>query len=163
MIRFITLLVFALVTANAAAEARIAVLDFELRDLTSLPYTEQEYARTASFKPLLVNALNKLARYELISITQQEQNQANHSPSYLYDHNDAATQLGQAHQVDWVLVTQHAKPSYLFSYLMVHLINVKTGQLAADYKIEMKGNHEKVAEHGINSLAKKIHHSLNSY
>lgn len=163
MIRFITLLILALISANVAAEARIAVLDFELRDLTSLPYTEKEYLRTASFTPLLVNALNKLHRYELISITKQEQNQANQSLSYLYDHNDAAAQLGQSHQADWILVTQHSKPSYLFSYLMVHLINVKTGQLTADYKIEMKGNHEKVTEHGINSLAKKIHHTLDTY
>jgi hypothetical protein len=40
---------------------------------------------------------------------------------------------------------------------MAHVINVKTQTLAASYDIELKGNHEKVTQRGIESLAKKIH------
>jgi hypothetical protein len=45
---------------------------------------------------------------------------------------------------------------------MAHLINVKTQTLAASYAIELKGNHEKVTQQGVNSLAKKIHDLLNN-
>ncbi len=39
---------------------------------------------------------------------------------------------------------------------MAHLINVKTQTLVASYAIELKGNHEKVTQRGVSSLAKKI-------
>jgi hypothetical protein len=40
---------------------------------------------------------------------------------------------------------------------MPNVINVKTQTLAASYAIEMKGNHEKVTQGGVRSLAHKIH------
>jgi len=54
------ILVFsALLTDTANAAARIAVLDFELNDITSLPNTPAERQRTASMAPLLTKALAK--------------------------------------------------------------------------------------------------------
>jgi len=51
-----------------AAETTIAVLSFELNDLTGLPPTAEERARTASIQPLLEKALAQKDRYRAIAI-----------------------------------------------------------------------------------------------
>jgi len=45
----------------------------------------------------------------------------------------------------WIVVGQHSKHSFLCSYLMVHLVNVKTQKLAGDFPTELKGTHQKVS------------------
>ena len=153
----ILLLLASLSATAVAASPRIAVLDFELRDITSLPNTPAELARTAGFRPLLEQALTDIGGYQTVAIAAEELKQARPSAGYLFDFNDAAAQLGRAHNADWILVTRHSKPSYLFSYLMAHLVEVKTARLVASFDIEMKGNHQKVTEHGVRALAGKIH------
>ncbi len=145
-----------LLSNNAEAAPRIAILNFELNDITSLPNTAQEQLRTASMQPLLEQALNQSGAYEIIHIKPEAQLAANSSFGYLFRFNDLAARLGEQQGVDWIVVSQHSKPSFLFSYLMAHLINVKTQNLAASYAIELKGNHEKITQRGVSSLAKKI-------
>ncbi|WP_305908604.1 DUF2380 domain-containing protein [Methylomarinum sp. Ch1-1] len=151
------MLIFLLASNIAGAAPRIAILEFELNDITSLPNTPKERIRTASFRPLLEQALLQLGDYEIISISHTEQATANSSFGYLFRFDDLAADLSKRHGADWVIVSQHSKPSFLFSYLMAHLIRVKDRTLAADYAIELKGNHEKVSLHGTKALANKIH------
>ena len=139
------------------AASRIAVLNFELNDITSLPNTPQEQLRTASISPLLEQAISATGNYEIIHINAAAQATANSSFGYLFRFNDLAAKLGEQYGADWIIVSQHSKPSFLFSYLMSHVINVKTQTLAASYDIELKGNHEKVTKRGVRSLANKIH------
>ncbi len=145
-----------LLSNNAEAAPRIAILSFELNDITSLPNTPQEQLRTASMQILLEQALSQSGEYEIIHIKPEAQLTANSSFGYLFRFNDLAARLGEQQGADWIVVSQHSKPSFLFSYLMAHLINVKTQTLAASYAIELKGNHEKVTQRGVSSLAKKI-------
>ena len=63
------------------------------------------------------------------------------------------------HQSGRVLLTH--KPSFLFSYLMAHLIEVKTERLIGNYVIEIKGPSKKITGKGIEALAKKIKGTLN--
>ncbi|MGZ5614620.1 MAG: hypothetical protein ACXWE9_09100 [Methylobacter sp.] len=42
----------------------------------------------------------------------------------------------------------------MFSYLMAHLIEVKTDSPAGNYSVKPKGTHQKVTEKGINAPAK---------
>lgn len=146
-------------TVNAAQ--RIAVLNFELNDITSLPNTPQEQLRTASMQPLLEQAISQSGDYEIVHINAAAQAAANSSFGYLFRFNDLAAKLGEQFGADWIVVSQHSKPSFLFSYLMTHLINVKNQTLAASYDIELKGNHEKVTQRGVKSLANQIHTSIN--
>ena len=44
---------------------------------------------------------------------------------YLFDHHDLAAQLAKQYHADYVLVGRLHKPSFLFIYLMAHLIDVK--------------------------------------
>ena len=143
------------------AAPRIAVLNFELNDITSLPNTPQEQLRTASISPLLEQAISQTSDVEVIHINTEAQLAANSSFGYLFRFNDLAAKLGEQFGADWVVVSQHSKPSFLFSYLMAHVINVKAQTLAASYDIELKGNNEKVTQRGVKSLANKIHKLIN--
>lgn len=147
-------------SAAANAASRIAVLEFELNDITSLPNTPLEITRTASMAPLLIEALSRSGEYEIAAVDAACQKAANASFGYLFRFHDLAARVGQQQGADWVLVSQHSKPSFLFSYLWVYLIDVKKQAAVARYDIEMKGNHQKVTQHGIDTLAEKIQATL---
>jgi len=142
------------VPVNAAP--RIAVLNFELLDETLLPNTPEELTRTASMKPLLEQAIRRLGDYEIVQISVNDQNAATAGIGYLLNFNDVTAKLGKQSGADWVVVGQHSKHSFLYSYLMVHLVNVKAQKLAGDFPTELKGTHQKVTQRGINGLAKKL-------
>ena len=77
--------------------------------------------------------------------------------------NDIAAQLGADFSADWVVVGQHSKPSFLYSYLLAHVVNVKSGKLMGRYEVEHKGNHEKVTRRGLAKLAKQISTIIDQY
>ncbi|MGZ8226294.1 MAG: DUF2380 domain-containing protein [Methylococcaceae bacterium] len=145
--------------ADAIAVPRIAVLDFELKDLTLLPGTPAEIARTASVKPLLEEELKK-SGYEIVAISPDAQQLASSGVGYLFDHSDAAAQLGRQYNVDYVLVGKLHKPSFLFVYLMAQLVDVKKQQSVGDYISEVKGGEKKLTLKGVESLAVKITDTL---
>lgn len=157
------ILVFSVLSTEATTAAtRIAVLDFELNDITSLPNTPAELQRTASMAPLLSKALSQIGVYEIVPVEAGMQKTANDSFGYLFRFHDLVAQLGRRLGADWIIVSQHSKPSFLFSYLWVYLIDVKKQTAVARYDIELKGSHEKVTEHAVASLARKIQATVSS-
>jgi len=74
---------------NVNAEIRIAILNFELNDITSLPNTQAELIRTGSIKPLLEQAISQEAGYEIIRINSEEQKFVNAGLGYLGDRKDS--------------------------------------------------------------------------
>ncbi|HEY8219776.1 MAG TPA: DUF2380 domain-containing protein [Methylobacter sp.] len=154
---FLLLITLSITAVNA--ETSIAILDFELNDLTLRPGTDAEIARTASLKPLLENEL-KTAGYRIISIDLATQHKANSGFGYLFDHDDTAAELGRTAGADYVLVGRLHKPSFLFAYIMGHLIRVSDSQLIGNYISETKGGDEKLTLKGIESIAGKIDKDL---
>jgi hypothetical protein len=150
---FLLILLF---SHSGYAAQRIAILNFELNDITSLPNTPAELKRTASLAPLLTKALTQTGDYEIVEISRNEQKHANAGFGYLFRFHDLAAQLGKKFGADWIIVGQHSKPSFLYSHLMAHIINVSTACLAGDYDIELKGNHTKVTERSVIRLAREI-------
>ena len=146
---------------SVTAETRIAVLDFELKDLTLAPGIPAEIERTASVKPILENEL-KNSGYTIVSIPQVAQLSATSGTGYLFDHHDVAAQLADKYGVDYVIVGRLHKPSFLFVYLMAHVIDVSNGKLIGNYVSEVKGGEKKLTRKGVESLAVKINDKLNA-
>ncbi|MGH8601471.1 MAG: DUF2380 domain-containing protein [Gammaproteobacteria bacterium] len=144
----------------AFAGMRIAVLDFELNDLTLIPCTPEELERIASVAPLLREALTEKGGYDLVAIDSDTQNEADGSFGYLFDHPHVAAELGRRFGVDWVAVGRVHKPSFLFAYLKVHLVNVKTERIVGDYVVEVKGYLTKLTERATASLANQIDQTI---
>ena len=140
---------------NLAAETRIAILDFELKDLTLAPGVPAELKRTASIKPLLENEL-KSAGYRIIGIPLSAQRAANSGVGYLFDHADAAAKLGKDFGADYLLVGRLHKPSFLFAYLMGNLVNTGNGQWAGKFIAESKGPNAQLTQKAVESLTVKI-------
>ncbi|MGR9101064.1 MAG: DUF2380 domain-containing protein, partial [Gammaproteobacteria bacterium] len=96
-------LALCLMSGVAATETRIAILDFELKDLTLAPGIPEEIERTASVRPLLEAELKK-AGYVIIDIDPDSRKSADGGVGYLYDHTDAAAKLGRRFDADYILV-----------------------------------------------------------
>lgn len=149
------------INLSASAETRIAILDFELKDLTMIPRTATEIERTASIKPLLETEL-QTADYVIIYIPAADQKLATAGEGYLFDHHDTAAQLAEQFGADYVLVGRLHKPSFLFAYLMGHLIRVSDAKLIGNYISEAKGPHKKLTIKAVESLTVKIDKTLDN-
>ncbi|MEQ1638516.1 MAG: DUF2380 domain-containing protein [Methylococcales bacterium] len=151
-----SLLLMILLSEPVPAVPRISVLSVELDDISALPHTSEELARTASFKPLLEEALINVGAYAFIAINPQTEASENAGFGYLFRFHDVAAKLAKPFGADWVVVGQHYKASFLYSDLIVQLVNVKTSTLAASYAIELKGNTAQVTQRAMKALAVKI-------
>ena len=150
---------FSMVGFFAAAESSIAVLDFELRDLTLAPNAPAELKRTVSIKPLLEEKLQR-AGFRIVAIGKARQQQADGGVGYLFEHHDAAAALAKNSGADYIVVGRLHKPSFLFAYLMVHLVDVDDGCLIGDYVTESKGNAHKLTLKAVENLVVKIRGTL---
>lgn len=144
---------------DVAAASKIAVLDFELKDMTLAPGVPAEIKRTASIKPLLEQELAR-AGYQIVAIPLSAQQQANSGVGYLFDHPDAAALLGREYGADFIVVGRLHKPSFLFAYLMANLIRVGDGQWLGNLITESKGPAGELAIKAVESLTVKIDHLL---
>ena len=163
LINIFSTILLCCISINALAGSKIAILEFELKDLTLKPRIPAEIKRTASIKPLLETEL-KTANYEIINIDSKDQEFADGGIGYLFDHHDIAAKLGKQVGADYVLVGRLHKPSFLFSYLMGHLIRVSDAKLIGNYISEAKGPNIKLTIKTVQSLAVKIDKTLdNSY
>ncbi|WP_225616326.1 DUF2380 domain-containing protein [Methylomonas albis] len=152
-------LLLGLLSFDSLAATRIAVLDFELKDLTLAPGVPTELQRTASIKPLLEQELTR-AGYTVVAIPHPAQQAANSGVGYLFDHADVAAELGKQFQADYILVGRLHKPSFLFAYLMGRLVKVDDGKLVGDYIAESKGPNASLTIKAVESLTGKIDHDL---
>lgn len=150
-----------LATVPAGAETRIAVLNFELNDLTGItPIPREEMERTASLAPLLRGVLAERGGYSIIPIGDEEQAQANSGFGYLYEHPDEAARLGRRFGADITVVGRIHKPSLLFAYLKIRLVDVGSGRPLGERVVEIKGSSGKVTGKGVARLADQIDEAL---
>jgi hypothetical protein len=161
MYQFFLSIVFCLISTHLCAETKIAILDFELNDVTLAPRIPAEIERTASIKGMLEGELKK-ADYKIISIDLSKQQQANAGFGYLFDHNDVAAALAKKAGADYVLVGRLHKPSFLFAYIIGHLVNAKNGALLGNYTVETKGGDKKLTLKAVETFADNIDNDLDN-
>ena len=130
------------------------MLDFELNDLTLDPGNPAERERTASIRPMLRDLLAK--NHNMVEVSAAAQSAADRGAGYLFDHSDVAAALGRTVGADWVIVGRVHKPSFLFVYLKAHVVDVRTGELAADLVVEVKGPQQALTRRGAERLAEQI-------
>jgi hypothetical protein len=150
-----------LISVNVLAETKIAILDFELNDVTLAPRIPAEIQRTASIKGMIENELKK-ADYSIIPIALSSQHQANAGFGYLFDHNDVAAALAKKSGADYILVGRLHKPSFLFAYLIGHLVNANNGVLLGNYTIETKGGDKKLTLKAVESFTDAMDKDLDN-
>ncbi len=142
--------------AAAALNPVIAVLDFELNDLTLIPGIAEEQERTASIGPLLRQILETQHGFELAAIDSDTQLAADEAFGYIFDHHDVAAELGRESASDWIVVGRVHKASFLFVYLKAQVIDTKTDRLIADLIVEVKGPQKRLTVKGVETLARQI-------
>ncbi|MDD2759101.1 MAG: DUF2380 domain-containing protein [Methylomonas sp.] len=148
-----------LLSFGPTAAPRIAILDFELKDLTLAPGIPAEIKRTASIKPLLEGELRS-AGYDIVEIPLSAQQAANSGVGYLFDRADATAKLGKDFGADYVLAGRLHKPSFLFAYLMGNLVRVGDSRRTAQFITESKGPNAELVVKAVESLADKIDNVL---
>ena len=135
-----SLLVLLLPMVFAAPNVKVMVLDFALNDLTDLPNPPEELARIAyfnvAFKQKLVDDGVELVpvndKIKEISVAQ--------SATYLFDHTDIAASLAEDSGADYILIGVAMKPTYLFVYPRLLLVDVKTKRKAFTAYVQMEGS-----------------------
>jgi len=147
----LTLLLFSPLAAFAAG---IAVLDFELNDLTLNPNLVEETERTATLRPLLVEQLSDHYNLTVIENPASARIEAEKGQGYLFDRPALAAKIGHEVRVAWIISGHLHKASFLFVYLKAQLINTQTDRVAADFVVEIKGPQKKLTKKGIESLAR---------
>lgn len=155
------LMLLSMITAQASARA-IAVLEFELNDLTLNPNLVEETKRTATLRPLLVGQLTGHHNISVIENPASARVEAEKGKGYLFDRPAVAAKIGREVGVNWIVSGRLHKASFLFVYLKAQLINTQTDRVAADFVVEIKGPQQKLTRKGIEALALQISAALES-
>ncbi len=126
VIFFISLMALSTPTAFAKAGSKVMVLDFQLNDLTDLPNAPEELTRiaylTSTFKQKLVDN-----GVEIVPVNDQLKAELlNQSPTYLFDRADLAAKMAEGSGADYLLIGVALKPTYLFVYPRILLVDIKT-------------------------------------
>lgn len=102
----------------------------------------------------------KRAGYKIISVDSTVQHKANAGFGYLFNHNDAAAEIAKKAGADYVLVGKLHKASFLFAYIMGHLVETRHGKLVGNYSIETKGGDKKLTLKAVEAFATDMDEDL---
>lgn len=113
-----------LLAADSPTEAmpKIMVVDFELRDVSPIPNVAQEVERTALVDAVIRKSLSAKG-YELVPACEKLQDASEQGLGYLYDRPEIAGKLGGECGADYVLMGQTWKPSFLFVFPQIQVVD----------------------------------------
>lgn len=130
MVRLITLLFCLLISSALSAAptqpAKIMVVNFELRDVSPLPNTAQEVERTEHIDTVIRNTLEG-AGYTLMQPCEELVKASQQGLGYLFDRPEVAGKIGRECGADYVLMGQTWKPSFLFVFPQVQVVDTRAG------------------------------------
>jgi len=151
------LMAMSLPATVVAASPRLAVLDFELNDMTQLPRVPAELARVATLGPLVREAITNLGRVEVVPVPAEAYAKAKRGlEGYLFQHPEEAATMGKDLGVDWVAITELYKTSFLYAYLHVILVHVPSGLVAGETSISPRGLYREGTERAAQRMAETI-------
>ncbi len=153
-----------LACGNVLADTKIGVFDMQLLDLTMKMSDPQKNAERAAEDQKNVELTECLLRtgfeerddFTLIEIDSKEQAEANKGVGYLFDRPEAAAELGEKFGADYVVVGRYHKPTYLFSYIILRVVDVNTGKMIEEIKTEVKGRAQETIPTNIGNVMVKF-------
>jgi hypothetical protein len=143
-------------------QAKVMVLDFPLNDLTDLPNPPEELARTADFNQYFKQRLVDEG-VELVPVTDNVTAMTtSQSATYLFDHPDIAADLAKDSGADYVLIGVAMKPTYLFVYPRLLLVEIATKRKAFTAYVQMEGSwlEKTTTANSAQRLAEKVTNEL---
>ena len=115
-----------LYAAESMPKAKIMAVNFELRDVSPIPNTKQEIERTEQLDTVIRNTL-KDAGYTLMPPCEALVKASQQGLGYLYDRPEVAGKIGRECGADYVLMGQTWKPSFLFVFPQVQVVDTRQG------------------------------------
>ena len=162
------LLVSLLFVSNSIWATSIAVPDFELLDLT-LRLTDpakvaklkaKEQKKIELMESLIEEGITNSEGFTFIPVSTEARENADKSIGYLFDCAECAADLGRDHNADFILIGRLHKPTYLFSYIIVRIFDVKNNRLIKEYRSEIKGKPSKAIPGAVDNLLLKINRDI---
>ncbi len=162
LLLLLSLLTLATPAAFAEPPAKVMVLDFQLNDLTDLPNAPEELARveylSATFKQKLVDN-----GVELVPVNDKLKAElAAYSATYLFDRVNHAAQLAEGSGADYLIIAVAMKPTYLFVYPRIRMVDIKTqqGVLSTYAQLESSWSDKNTTANTGERLANKVSEKL---
>lgn len=112
--------------AHADSKPKVVVMAFELNDMTDLANAPEELKRITLLSQQFESSLQRLEVNVVPAGAQVRAEIEQHSPSYLYDNVNTAVALNQETGADYLVIGVALKPTYLFVYPRLILVDVKT-------------------------------------
>lgn len=107
-----------------AQAKKIMVVDFELRDVSPIPNVAEEVKRTKLIDNVIRQTLTAQG-YTLMPACDALKKAADQGNSYLYDRPEIAGKLGGECGADYVYMGQTWKPSFLFVFPQVQVVDTR--------------------------------------
>lgn len=164
-IKFCYLLLPLLLLVNPAfANSNFAVTDFELLDLTLKLSDPKKVAAINAEDQERIRLIDKLIKegiastegFTMTHVTASDRSEADEAIGYLFDCAKCSADLARKYNADYILIGRLHKPTYLFSYIIVRIFDVKNNSLLKEYRTEAKGKPSKSVPGAINNILIKI-------
>ncbi len=104
--------------------AKIMVVEFELRDVSPIPNVTQEVERTLLIDHVIQKTLAENG-YEIVPACDALKKTFAQGNGYLYDRPEVAGKIGGECGADYVLMGQTWKPSFLFVFPQVQVVDTR--------------------------------------
>lgn len=147
----------------AGTEAKVMVLDFQLNDLTDLPNAPEELARIAYLSSTFKQKLAENG-VEIVPVNDRLKTELSaNSATYFFDRTALAAKLAEDSGADYLVIGVALKPTYLFVYPRILMVDIKTQQVvyASYVQLESSWSDKNTTAHSAEMLAKKISAKLN--
>lgn len=112
------------ILATTLPRQKIMAVDFELRDVSPIPNVTQELERTALIDSVIKKTLIENG-YELVPACDALKKAYELGNGYLYDRPEVAGKLGAECGADYVFMGQTWKPSFLFVFPQVQVVDTR--------------------------------------
>ncbi len=126
LILLLYILVIPLVVIADAQSPKIKIMavEFELRDVSPLPNVAQEVERTQLIDGVIKKVLTENG-YEMVPACDALKKAYEQGNGYLYDRPEIAGKLGGECGADYVYMGQTWKPSFLFVFPQVQIVDTR--------------------------------------